>query len=529
MRNGPNARGPCGRHGQPRGSESAAMRHAWRWAIASLLLAPLCLLILTAGRGLRASDVWQATWSIAAWNTLLLALATSAGAGLLGAFVAWALTHVRLPALRWLREAVLFPAALPPLLMAMGFFDLYPLRGLPAMIVVSVVAFAPWVIAPVSAALERTDGALSEAARLSGASPSRAFVSVTWPLVRGEWLACVGVVFSAAAASFGVPYFFSTLSAGRPRTLTLAMADALNAGALSQSLAAAVPLLALSLTANALIRRTARADVQRAAATPARDRSPLASALLWLYAGAAVALPLAALALRATARDPARLFGARSARALVGALTRPEATAILGRSLLLATGAAAAVTLVGVMFARHTSRAARVPALLYALPGTLLALAWVALAALHLRVRIGPLRIALVVSDTLWLLGLVYVSKYLYIGMESARTAMQRLAPALTDAARLSGASAWRAFLSITLPLIRRPLAATFALVWVTLFPELTLSVLLFGPHTETAGTWLFDLATYTDPAQGAALALLIAGITILFRAAFGYASAVRA
>lgn len=524
----------CVPHGRARGSSRVSVRvsivaRLWRWALALFFAVPLLVLVLTAGRELTLAHILAAAGSQAARNTVFLATATSVGAGAFGAVAAWALTHLSLPCARALRETLLFPAALPPLLLAMGYFDLYPLRGLVAMIVVSVVSFTPWVIAPVLAALERTDSTLSEAARIAGASPMRAFLSVTWPLVRGEWLASVSVVFSATAASFGVPYFFSTLSSDRPRTLTLAMADALNAGDLSQSLAWAVPLLALALATTVLAQRRALGDVQRAAAPLTREPSWRMAAALWCYALAAVMMPLAALALRATARDPAALFGPRSLGAISLVLSRPEAVVILLRSISLATAAAVVISMLGVAFARRRTAAHHLPALLYALPATVLALAWVALAALHVRLRIGPLRIVLLLSDSLWLLMLAYMSKYLYIGIDTARTAMERLSPTLLEAARVSGASSIRAFLSITLPLIRRPLAATFALLWVTLFPELTLSILLFGPHTETAGTWLFDLATYTDPAQGAALALLIAALTILFRGALAYGSPLRA
>jgi ABC-type Fe3+ transport system permease subunit len=47
------------------------------------------------------------------------------------------------------------------------------------------------------------------------------------------------------------------------------------------------------------------------------------------------------------------------------------------------------------------------------------------------------------------------------------------------------------------------------------LLPELTMSVLLFGPQTQTLGTTLFELATYTDPAQAAALGVVLSALCV--------------
>ena len=140
-------------------------------------------------------------------------------------------------------------------------------------------------------------------------------------------------------------------------------------------------------------------------------------------------------------------------------------------------------------------------------------------AALHLRlVVLDRVTFVLALQGSTWLLGLAYVSKYLASGIDTTHAAFSRVHPALVEAARLSGATAKRAAWDVVIPLSKRSLVALFALLWMTFFPELTLSVLLFGPSTTTVGTWLFELATYTDPARASALAVIITALSIALR-----------
>jgi iron(III) transport system permease protein len=51
---------------------------------------------------------------------------------------------------------------------------------------------------------------------------------------------------------------------------------------------------------------------------------------------------------------------------------------------------------------------------------------------------------------------------------------------------------------------------ASWFLIFMPAFSELTMSVLLVGPGTETVGTALFYLQEYGDPSSASVLAMLI-------------------
>ncbi len=57
--------------------------------------------------------------------------------------------------------------------------------------------------------------------------------------------------------------------------------------------------------------------------------------------------------------------------------------------------------------------------------------------------------------------------------------------------------------------------AAAFIVVALPCLSELTMSVLLFGANTETAGTLLFELQSYADPPAASVVASLVVLVAI--------------
>ena len=65
-------------------------------------------------------------------------------------------------------------------------------------------------------------------------------------------------------------------------------------------------------------------------------------------------------------------------------------------------------------------------------------------------------------------------------------------------------------FRTIWLPLLWPSIAAGWFLVFMPAFGELTMSMLLVGPGTDTVGTVLFALQEYADPPSASVVAVLI-------------------
>ena len=202
--------------------------------------------------------------------------------------------------------------------------------------------------------------------------------------------------------------------------------------------------------------------------------------------------------------------------------TRPDTARGFVNSFVLAFGAATAAAAAGTGLAyvkAHprlgTSRLVDVCVNLpYAAPGTILALGLIL-------VWSRPLAL----TDTLWILLIAYFAKHLSFAVRSVTTAVQQTDVTLEEAARVSGASLTTAFRTIWLPLLRPAILAGWFLVFMPAFGELTMSILLVGPGTETVGTVLFALQEYADPPSASVVAVLILAFIL---AAYGAVAGLR-
>jgi iron(III) transport system permease protein len=119
-------------------------------------------------------------------------------------------------------------------------------------------------------------------------------------------------------------------------------------------------------------------------------------------------------------------------------------------------------------------------ALPWAVPGTVYA---IALATMFSRLQPAAGRFVLI--GTLWLLPLAYLVRALPIVGRALVGAIRGLDPALDEAASSLGASGWRAFRTITLPLLGPALAGATALAFVTGLGDFMTSVILYTYDTR--------------------------------------------
>ena len=478
-------------------------------------------------------------------ETLLVSLLSAALALAVAVPAAWLLERTDAGS-AGLGALLYAPAVVPPYVLAVAWILLANPRtglavrglGLPldvysraGMVLVLASTLYPLVLAQTRAALVGIDASLEEAARLSGASPLVVLRDVTWPLVAPAALGAGVLAALQAAASFGVPYLLAG-QAHRP-VLTTAIYEALGLGTpAGDGRAATGSLLLLAAAAvglggaAALARRarvTVGARTQRPAVVRLGRLLPLARLGLGTLAALAVLGPLVMLAATSLLRSFGRGFAwdNLSLEHWAGVLGQPRVRAAAGTSVLLAAGAAAIVALLGLIFCyahkqMRSRRAARLASLLielpYAVPGTVLGLGLVMAFAKEVRVIVlDRVTIRMALLGTPWLLLIAYSVKELAVGVRAMDAALGRIDPAHLEAARVSGASSARTLFDVVAPLCRPALAAAFLLVFLPLLSEVTLSVLLVGPGTETLGTVLFELQSYADPAAAAVLATLLA------------------
>ena len=141
--------------------------------MAALLVSLLSLLPL----GFVAWVAWQAGWEATSAlvfrprvgellvNTALLVIVTVPLCGVLAVTLAWLTERSDLPAARTWAWLAVAPLAVPAFVHSYAWITLAPgLHGLPAGVLVSVIAYFPFLYLPVAAALRRLDPGLEDTA-----------------------------------------------------------------------------------------------------------------------------------------------------------------------------------------------------------------------------------------------------------------------------------------------------------------------------------------------------------------------------
>jgi thiamine transport system permease protein len=195
------------------------------------------------------------TWRLVAF-TVGQAAAATALAVVAGLPVAYLLARTSLPGLALVRVVVLVPFVLPTVVVGLAFRTLLPDGGVLAIVLANGFFNVAVVARTVAGLWAHVDRRAADAARSLGASPVRAFASVTLPAIAPALASAAAVVFLFCATSFGVVLI---LGGARYRTLeteiylrTVELLDLPGAAALSLVQLAAV---VAALTVGAMARR----------------------------------------------------------------------------------------------------------------------------------------------------------------------------------------------------------------------------------------------------------------------------------
>lgn len=125
--------------------------------------------------------------------------------------------------------------------------------------------------------------------------------------------------------------------------------------------------------------------------------------------------------------------------------------------------------------------------LTYALPGIVLALAMI----FHWVEPIPGFRPG--VYGTIKILIISYITRYLILQVKGSTTAILAVDPALEEAGRVSGASKFRLWKKIMIPLLSKQVLSSAFLIFMAALTELTLSSMLAAAGTKTIGLTVFN------------------------------------
>jgi iron(III) transport system permease protein len=478
-------------------------------------------------------------------NTVIISIGTAVLSTLMALPLSWLLTRTNIPGASRLRSWFCLPYAIPPYIGAIawiylgnpttgllnlffgeGFINIYTFGGL---IWVMSCFFYTFILLSLLAALDRMDPSLEEAARLSGAGPIRVFFQITVPIILPALLSGVLLVLLAASASFGVPAMI-----GNPASIYLvttriymfmkmgSIGGTYTAGALS------IILLVLAIVVLWLNQRImSKGHFKTVGGKTSRpsliDLGTWKIPLLFFLGFSFFVLfllPLFGILVTALSKVQGTFsldnFGLQNFQKIL--FETDETPRALWNSTKLAFSVATIAVVFGMVLAyivQKTKIKGRgivdiLAALPYATPGTVLAFAFI------LTFSSGILGFRVPLYNTIYLIGMAYIAKYLNFTLRTCSDGFGQIDDVLAEAARVSGANWLTTMKTIWFPLMKPALVASWFLVFMPAFSELTMTILLSGPGLETLGTLIFQLQEYADASGGGSAVLALITITIV-------------
>ncbi|WGF88056.1 ABC transporter permease [Marinivivus vitaminiproducens] len=482
-------------------------------------------------------------------NTAYFAVLATVVAQVLGVISAILIGRTDLPGRAFFGEMLLWPLFLSHLVLAFGWFTMYGPSGYVTLFVKGLVGVEPWnlytvtgmgVVAGIAQAplaylycivsARTADPSLEDAARSVGANPWRILVSVTLPLMRPAIIYGTIMNFVIAIEMLSIPLVF-----GGPVQIELFTTylyhEVFGQSTPDYSLVAAASfvMLALVIGLMALQGRLMR-DSGRFVTVGGKASRPRRFALgpwkwvafagLMIYVVFGIVVILGGLILRSftVLLSPLmpiwNLFTLANYEVIaaypVYARSIWNTIAIAGIGSLVGTVLIAMIAIVANRSAFPWRRQLEYLAVLpRAIPGFIAGIG--IFYAMGLFPPLGWLR------NTIWLLMIAYIMRYLPTGFGAISPALAQLGADLDRSARTVGADWWRTSRSIVLPLLSPALFSCFALLFIHFLKEYVTAVFLFAPGSEVIGTTMLQFWINGDNGPVSALASIQILITVVF------------
>ncbi len=478
-----------------------------RWIAAAALLVSMAALIPIAFILWVAIEIgWSTAISLIARprvaellaNSLLLIALTLPLCALLATALAWLTERSDLPGARLWSALAVAPLTVPAFVHGYAWITLFPaLHGLGAAVLVSVIAYSPFLYLPVATTLRRLDSALEDVAASVGHTPWRVFWRVVLPQLRVALCGGGLLVGLHLLAEYGLFVFI------RFDTFTTSIIDQFKStynGPAANMLAGVLVACCLGLLVlDARIRGKRRfARLGSGAARPV-PKSALGAARLPM---------LSALALFATVTlgVPLVMLGRWLFDAGASVWRLDEIVPALGQTLFWSIGGAIAAVLAAIPMAwlsvRAPSRLQRaLEACNYmvgALPGVVIALALV------------TVTVGLPIYQSALTVILAYTLLYLPRAMLSLRASIAQAPIELEQVATSLGRSPARALWAVTIRLAAPGAATGMALAALGVMTELPATQMLAPNGTHTLATAFWSYTSEIDYAAAAPYALIM-------------------
>jgi iron(III) transport system permease protein len=521
------------------------------WSAAAIMLSLVALapIIAIAAIAFQPSgDTWPHLIANVLPGALRRTLGLMAGVGVLtlviGTGTAWLVTMYRFPGRRFFQWLLLLPLAIPTYIIAYAYLEMldysgslqtalratfgwhsakdywFPdIRSLWGAILVMSAVLYPYVYITARASFIAQSVCVLEVSRTLGRNAAETFWQVALPLARPALAAGVALALMETLNDIGAVEFFGV------RTLTVAVYDTwLDRNSLAG--AAQIACVMLIFVAGLLLAERALRAKRRFHHTTGKYRDlpeDTLSGARGALASLACALPILfgfVLPSLALMHDAARHIAAG---------LEPEFWKSALNSLMYA--GAAAVLCVGfavvLAYARRQTRsqliqmASVVPAISYAVPGTVLAIGLlIPLAGLDNAVD-GAMRslfgisTGLLLSGTAFAIVLAYTIRFLAASLGAVEAGLSKISRNIDAAGRTLGATVSEMLFRVHLPLLRPALGAAALIVFVDSMKELPATLLLRPFNFDTLSTQVFTLVSLYRYEEAGLSALSIVAVSM--------------
>lgn len=487
-------------------------------------------------------ELFSLLWEPAVLKSLLITLAVGFSSLfstlLIGVPVSYLISRTTIRGRKFFELWLLFPFFVPSYLFAIAWvvlalpkvgilnrvfqtdwLNIYSFWGL---VWVTCNAYFPVIVNTLTKSFSSMDSSLEEAARICGATPGRVFFSITLPCQLSNVIGSSLIFLFITLSSFGIPAII-----GNPAKLYVLTTQVFTFSKMGgvqgtdQAFVVSLWLIGFSVFLTTL-GRTLKQKHTVALTVGKASRPSRVDLGKWqlpsqLFIGslimALVVLPLGALILSSflsvagdlnwsnlTLQNYRYLFQLQEAKS---AVLNSISLAFLGGITCCFLG------LIIVFFSHRSSfsgRAAieKISTLPFSIPGTVIALAFI------VSFGTGWGIPALGLLGTHLIIFLAYVAKDLAISVQTLGPALNQIDKSLEEAGRVCGSTVFGVVDKILFPILLPSFKSVFFLCALPMLSELTMSVLLFGPGTETLGTLIFQLQDYASPLSACALASLL-------------------
>jgi iron(III) transport system permease protein len=438
-------------------------------------------------------------------NTVLLLALTIPLAIVLSVTLAWLTERTNLPGARMWAWLAVAPLAVPAFVHSYAWVSLVPgLHGLSGGVLVSLLAYFPFLYLPVSAQLRRLDPAIEDAAASLGHGPWRVFLFAVLPQLRVAICGGSLLIGLHLLAEYGLYVMI------RFDTFTTAIFDQFQSafnGPAANMLGGVLVLCCFGLLG---LETLARGNERYARVGSGAARVPVRQQLGWY------AIPCLALCIATAVLALGVPFVTLGRWLIIGGASvwRLDLIALaFSQTIVFALAGAILTTIITIPMAwlsvRAPGRLQRVMEACHyyvgSLPGVMVALALVTI----------TVRVALPLYQTVATLLLAYALLFLPRSLVGLRASISQVPVELEQAAMALGRTPVQALRQITMRLAAPGVAVSMALVGLGITNELTATLMLAPNGTRTLATQFWSLTSEIDYVAAAPYALLMVVLSL--------------